>query len=98
MVSTARILKPSHQFKHRNFRPGTDTDGDNGGSDAAIDIELAAGFFVPSANVRRLDPGEGEATAEELKRQLAPVSMPHQNQVKAELNCTFKIVANIVDQ
>jgi hypothetical protein len=60
--------------------------GNNGGSDAAVDVKLAAGFFVPSADVGRLHSGETEAVAEELERQLATVSVASQCQVNAELD------------
>ena len=46
--SPSRLLDPVQQFEPRNFRRGTKADGDHGGSYAAVDVELAAGFFVPS--------------------------------------------------
>jgi hypothetical protein len=82
----------SEQFKHRNFRASADPDGEHGGSDAAVDVKLAAGFFVPSADVGRLHSGETEAAMEELKRQLTSVSVPNQCQVNANLCGTIETV------
>jgi len=76
----------SGQFQHRDLRRGTESDGENGGSDAAVDVKLAAGFFVPPANVGRRHSGETEAAMEELERQLAAVSVPSQCQVHAKLD------------
>jgi len=52
---------PAHQLKHRNFRPGANADWKASGSDAAVDVQLAAAFFVPSAHIRSLGVYEGEA-------------------------------------
>ena len=59
-----------------NFRPGAEPDRIMVVPDAAVDAELAAGFVEPSADVGRLQSGEGDAAAEELERQLAAVGVP----------------------
>jgi hypothetical protein len=48
-------LHLTREFKYGDFRPGAESDGENGGSNAAVDIELAAGFFVPSAEVATVE-------------------------------------------
>jgi len=48
------------EFKHCNLRPGAQADWGASGSDAAADVQLPAGFFVPSADVGSLKAGEGE--------------------------------------
>jgi len=45
------MLRFARQFKYRNLRSGTEPDGQAGGADAAIDVKLRAGFFVPSASL-----------------------------------------------
>ena len=84
------------QFEYRDFRSRTYPDGQNGSSDAAIDVQLAAGFFVPSADVGRLHSGETEAAMEELKRQLTSVSVPNQCQVNANLCGTIETVGFLI--
>ncbi len=83
---------PAHQFKHRNLRPGTQADRGAGGSDAAVDVELAARFFVPSADVGSLRAYEREAPVDERERQLAAVAVPGQRQVDAQLGGAIKAV------
>jgi hypothetical protein len=51
-------LHLTREFKYGDFRPGAESDGESGGSNAAVDIELAAGFFVPSADVGRFQAAE----------------------------------------
>jgi hypothetical protein len=41
----------SKQLKYRNLRAGTEPDRETGDTDAAIDAELRAALFVPSAGV-----------------------------------------------
>ena len=48
---TSRVSDPAHQFKHRNLRPCAQADGEADRADAAVDVELAAGLFVPSSAV-----------------------------------------------
>ena len=84
------ILDPAHQLKHRNFRPGAKADGGAGGSDAAVDVQLAAGLFVPSADVGSFWTYEGEALVDERDRQLAAVAVPGQGQVDTQLGGTIE--------
>jgi hypothetical protein len=80
---------PAHQLKHRNFRPGANADWGASGSDAAVDVQLPAGFFIPSADVGSLKAGEGQAPVE---RQRAAVGVPGQRQGDAQLGGTIKAV------
>jgi hypothetical protein len=74
-------------------RPGADPDGEAGGPDATVDVELLpAGFFVPSADVGRLKAAEAEAATEELERQLAAVGVASQRQVDAQLGRPVEVV------
>src|SRR5882724_13342700 len=97
-VPTSRILDPAHQFKHRDFRSGAEADGGAGGSDAAVDVELAAGFFVPSADVGSLRVYEGDAPVDERERQLAAVAVPGQRQVDAQLGGAIKAVGIVAQK
>ena len=64
------------QLQYCNFWPGTEADGRASGSDASVDVQLAAAFFVPSAHVGSLRVYEGEAPVDERERQLAPWLCP----------------------
>ena len=57
--------------------------------DLAVDVQLPAGFFVPSADVGSLQAGEGEAPVE---RQRAAVGVPGQRQVDAQLGSAIEDV------
>jgi hypothetical protein len=46
-VPDLRMSDASHQLKHRNLRAGAKADGGTAGSDAAVNVQLPAGFFVP---------------------------------------------------
>src|SRR6266496_5875958 len=75
----------SGQFQYCDFRSSAQADGEAGGPDATVDVELLpAGFFVPSADVGCLKAAEAEAASEELERQLATVRVPGQRQVNAQ--------------
>src|SRR5215469_14177200 len=74
------ISDSSHQFKPCNLRLGAQADGRAIGSDAAVDVQLAAAFFVSSAHVGSLRVYEGEAPVDERERQLATVGVPGQRQ------------------
>ena len=50
----------SGQLQYRNLWSGADADRGTGGSDAAVDVQLPSGFFVPSADVASLRTHEGE--------------------------------------
>ena len=86
------------QLQYCNFRPRADPDGRAGGSDATIDVQLAAAFFVPSADVRSLRVNEGEAPVDERERQLAAVAVPGQRQVDAQLGGTIKAVGIVAQK
>src|SRR5229473_388840 len=86
------------QFENGDFRSGAEADWGTGGADAAVDVELAAGFLIPSADVGRLRSGEGEAAAEELERKLATVRGAGQHQVDAELGCAIEGVRVVIQQ
>src|SRR6478609_7531430 len=88
----------SGQLQYRNLRSGAKADGGAGGSDAAVDIQLAAGFFVPSADVWSLRAYEGEARVDERERQLAAVAVPGQRQVDAQLGGTIKAVGIVTQK
>src|SRR5437763_16980921 len=80
----------SGQLQYRNLRSSADADGGTGGSDASIDVELAAGSFVPSADVGSLRAYEGEAPVDERERQLAAVAVPGRRQDAAQLGGALK--------
>ncbi len=69
-----------------------------GGSDAAVDVQLAAGFLVPSADVRSLWAYEGEVPVDERERQLAAVAVPGQRQVDAQLGGAIKAVGIVAQK
>ncbi len=43
-----------------------------------LEVESAAGFFIPSADVGSFESGKGKAAPQEFERQLASMSVPHQ--------------------
>src|SRR6266851_8676481 len=88
----------SRQLQYRNFRPGAKADRGAGGSDAAVDVELAARFFVPSADVGSLRAYEGKAPVDERERQLAAVAVPGQRQVDAQLGGAIKAVGVVAQK
>src|SRR5438046_10453041 len=88
----------SGQLQHRNLRPGAEADGGAGGSNAAVDVQLAAGFFVPSVDVASLRTHEGEPPVNERERQLAAVAVPSQRQVDAQLGGTIKAVGIVAQE
>src|SRR2546427_483196 len=88
----------SRQLQYRNLRSCAEADGGAGGSDAAVDVELAAGFFVPSADVGSLRVYEGEAPVDERERQLAAVAVPGQRQVDARLGSAIKAVGIVAQK
>src|SRR6266853_1430170 len=92
---SARLESRSGQLQYRNFRPGAKADRGTGGSDAAVDVQLPAGFFIPSADVGSLKAGEGEAPVE---RQRAAVGVPGQRQVDAQLGGTIKAVGIVAQK
>src|ERR1700692_3058112 len=95
---TSRISDRAHQFKHGNFRSGPEADGGPGGPDAAVDVQLPAGFFVPSADVGSLRAYEGEASVDKRERQLAAVAVPGQRQVDAQLGSAIKAVGIVAQK
>ncbi len=63
-----RVALPlTREFQYRDFRSGAEADGEAGGADAAVDVELPAGFFEPSTDVGRLQAAEGEAAVDEIE-------------------------------
>src|SRR5579859_566860 len=81
--SVANWKSRLRQLQYCNFWPRAQADWGTGGSDAAVDVQLAAAFFVPSADVGSLRVHEGEAPVDERERQLAAVAVPSQRQVDA---------------
>src|SRR5262249_48592299 len=73
-------------------RPGAEADWWTSGSDAAVYVQLAAGFRVPSADVGSLRAYEGETPVDERERQLAAVAVTGQRQVDAQLGGAIKAV------
>ncbi len=61
VLRNSGILDPPHQFQHRDFWPCAEPNGGTGGSDATVDVQLAVGFLVPSANLGSFRAYEGEA-------------------------------------
>src|SRR5213593_2457325 len=88
----------SGQLQHRNLRPGAEADGGAGGSNAAVDVQLPAGFFVPSADVGSFWTYESEAPVDERERQLAAVAVPGQRQVDAQLGSAIKAVGIVAQK
>src|SRR5712692_9951618 len=80
---TSRSSDPAHQLKQRNLRPRAQADRKASGADAAVDIELRARFFVPSAGVMRHDEAEVEVAMNPVERQLTAVSVACQSQINA---------------
>jgi hypothetical protein len=72
--------------------------GGAGGSDATVDVQLAAGFFVPSADVGSLKAGEAEAPVDKLERQLAAVGVRGQRQVDAQLGSAIEDVGIVAQK
>jgi hypothetical protein len=101
-ISTARPVchrrSASGQFQYGDFRPCAQADGGAGGSDAAVDVQLPAGFFVPSADVGSLRAYEGEAPIDKRERQLAAVAVPGQRQVDAQLGSAIKAVGIVAQK
>src|SRR5260370_30135593 len=91
-------LHTARQFEDGDFGSSADADGNDGGSDSAVDVELSTGFFVPSADVGRLQSAEGEAAAEELQRQLAAVRVAGQLQVGAESRRPIEVAGVVTQQ
>src|SRR5438876_11446160 len=73
------------EFKHCNLRPGPEPDGKAGRADAAIDVELRAAIFVPSATVAIQQMTEVEAAVDGLQRQLSAMRVPGKHQINAQL-------------
>src|ERR1700746_1337301 len=88
----------SGQFQYRNLWSGADADGRTGGSDAAVDVQPPAGFFVPSADVGSFWTHEGEAPVDERERQLAAVAVPGQRQVDAQFSGAIKAVGIVAQK
>src|SRR6266550_5290242 len=88
----------SGQLQYRNLRSGADADGGAGGSDASIDVQLAAGFFVPSADVGSLRAYEGEPPVNKRERQLTAMAVPGQRQVDAQLDGAIKAVGIVAQK
>src|SRR6266568_4743507 len=88
----------SGQLQYRNLRSGADADGGTGGSDATVDVQLAAGFSVPSADVGSLRAYEGEARVDKRERQLAAVAVSGQRQVNAQLRGAIKAVGIVAQK
>jgi hypothetical protein len=80
---SATLESRSGQLQYRNLLSGSEADWGAGGSDTAVDVQLVAEFFVPSADVWSLRAYEGEARVDKRERQLAAVAVPGQRQVDA---------------
>src|SRR5229473_2755728 len=88
----------SGQLQYRNLRPCAKADGKADRANAAVDVDLAAGFFVPSADVGRLKAAERQAAMEKLERQLAAVGVPGQGKVDAQLGGAIKAVGIVTEK
>ena len=86
------------QLQYCNFWPGTEADGRASGSDASVDVQLAAAFFVPSAHVGSLRVYEGEAPVDERERQLAAVAVPGKRQLDAQFGGAIKAVGIVAQK
>src|SRR4029077_12488645 len=86
------------QLQYCNLRSGAEADGRTCGSDAAVDVQLAAGFLVPSADVGSLRVYGGEAPVDEGERHLAAVAVPGQRQVDAQLGGAIKAVGIVAQK
>src|SRR5690349_8948864 len=88
----------SGQLRYRNLWSCTEPNGWAGGSDAAVNVQLAARFFVQSADVGSLRAYEGEAPVDERERQLAAMAVPGQGQVDAQLGGAIKAVGIVAEK
>ena len=86
------------KFKHRNFRRSIQANGEPNRADSAVDVELPAGFFEPSAGVGRNQAAEREAAVDELERQLAAVGVPGQTQIDAQLGGAVETVGVVAQK
>src|SRR5882724_5159124 len=68
----------SGQLQYRNLWSCAEANGRAGGSYAAVDVQLPAGFLIPSAHVGSFRAYEGEAPVDERERQLAAMAVPGQ--------------------
>jgi hypothetical protein len=50
-IDNGGTVRSARQFENGNFRRRAEADGETNGADAAIDVELPAWLFVPSARV-----------------------------------------------
>src|SRR5713226_9734640 len=95
----ADMLKSrSGQLQHRNLRPCALADGKTDRANATVDVDLAAGFFVPSAEIAVIPTAECEASVGELERQLAAVGVPGQGKVDAQLGGAIKAVGIVTEK
>ncbi len=78
--------------------PCAQADGETDSTDPAVDVELAAGFFVPSAEIGVIPMADREAAVGELERQLAAVGMPGQAQVDAQLGGAVETVGVVGEE
>src|ERR1051326_8858247 len=95
---SATLESCSGQLQYRNLRSGANANGRTGGSDATVDVQLPAGFFVPSADIGSLQAAEGEAPVDKLERQLAAVGVRGQRQVDAKLGSTIEDVGIVAQK
>jgi len=86
------------QLQYCNFWAGAEANRGAGGSDAAVDVELPAGFFVPSADVGGFRAYKGEAPIDERESQLAAVAVPGQGQVNTQLGGTIEAVGVVAQK
>jgi hypothetical protein len=73
----------SGQLQKRDFRPGAEPDGEAGGPDAAVHVQLRAVLCVPPSVIAINESAEVESLGEEIERQLAAMSVPRQRQIDA---------------
>src|SRR5438876_2571266 len=88
----------SRQLQCRNLWSCAEANGRAGGSYAAVDVQLPAGFLIPSAHVGSLRAYEGDAPVDERERQLAAVAVPGQRQVDAQLGGAIKAVGIVAQK
>src|SRR6266699_6992609 len=95
---TSRISDPTHQFKHRNFRPCAEPDREASNANAAVHIELLATVFLQASDVRYPhQTAEVEPAVDEIERQLAAaMNVAGQRQVDAQLGLIEAL--RVVDQ
>src|SRR6267154_4541367 len=91
----SRASNPARQFQERDLRAGTEANGEAGGCDAAIHVQLRAVLFIPSTGVIIYEMAEVEASVDKIERQLAAVSMPGQHQIDAKLGNPIEHVGEI---